>query len=331
MLLAVSSGCYGASRSDDEAGGSGQGGAASGGRSGNGGRSAGGAAGTSATAGSSSGGLAGAGGSPSSGGFAGSAGASAGAAGAAGVGEVPVDVGPPQQGSCTPPCQLMLEAGSDLPGVSATLTYDFGSGTAVVTAGQGNGVISFSYETNQYGYGAWSSGSWWFAFTEPEAYANDSHSLEQDTLMTAQMENPSTGQVLLVVFSFGDQTVRIHQVRVPDCDAAMSAVCTPVQDCSAVEGDTVGDTTATCASACGTSMTSCTAGCISSDEGMSFACATCYAEFVACSAANCVDWCPGGGGNGCMVCQTDAGCHLEFMACSGLDYMPHGTLTLPLQ
>jgi hypothetical protein len=78
----------------------------------------------------------------------------------------------------------------------------------------------------------------------------------------------------------------------------------------------------------------CTAQCIASGVGLSVACADCYASFVACTRTMCPGpyECPTPrmAGSGCLRCQVDKGCHSAFMACSGLDYTPLGTLLLPL-
>ncbi len=119
----------------------------------------------------------------------GAGGASSG--GSAGGGGLP-DVGIPQLGSCTVPCEIVLAQGGELPGASASLSYDFATGSATVAAAGPLSVLGFTFETNQYGYSVWASGEWWFAFVLNEVYTNASYSLQQYNVMTAQMENPST-------------------------------------------------------------------------------------------------------------------------------------------
>jgi hypothetical protein len=56
-------------------------------------------------------------------------------------------------------------------------------------------------------------------------------------------------------------------------------------------------------------------------------CGGCYDGIDACTAAYCAEDCAEDlAGNGCLRCQTDAGCHLEFMECSGLDFIPWNSL-----
>jgi hypothetical protein len=69
---------------------------------------------------------------------------------------------------------------------------------------------------------------------------------------------------------------------------------------------------------------------VSAAEKLSAECSGCYADFLSCVSMGCATECPGQGGNACMTCETDHDCHSAFMACSGLDHMPRGTLTWPL-
>jgi len=53
------------------------------------------------------------------------------------------------------------------------------------------------------------------------------------------------------------------------------------------------------------------------------ACLDCYAGIAECTQSACAKDCAEDlAGNGCLVCQTEAGCHTEFMECSGLNFMP---------
>jgi hypothetical protein len=238
-----------------------------------------------------------------------------------------------QPGQCIAPCELALGPSDNLPGKSAVVLYDFQSNTATLTSdAQTNAtsqwVIGFSYESEaDRGYGAWITGPWWFAFTDPLEYVEGTHSMKQDLEITSQVVNPSTNQILRVVYSFGVESVRIHAIGVPDCDAAASGACASPLDCVAVESGTLRTRAETCSASCNGGV-ECTATCVSEGAALSPACSTCYAEFLACATSGCPGVCPGTG-DACMDCETEHDCHLGFMACSGLDYMPRGTLTWP--
>ena len=62
--------------------------------------------------------------------------------------------------------------------------------------------------------------------------------------------------------------------------------------------------------------------------GTSIGCAACYSTFETCVNDACYADCPGQGGNVCMSCEVE-NCHTAFLECSGLEYMPRGTLTWP--
>jgi hypothetical protein len=241
----------------------------------------------------------------------------------------------PAQGQCVAPCELALGPADNLPGDSAVLVYDFETDTATVTSdpavnAASDWVIGFSYEADpEHGYGSWSTGGWWFAFTEPLEYVEGTYSMRQDVEITSQMVNPLTDQILRVVYSFGDRTVRVHSAVVPDCDAATAGACASPADCKLVEEGMLRATAASCSGTCG-GAADCVSGCVAEAESVSLGCSGCYADFLACVSAACPTECPGSGGNDCMTCETDAACHATFMACSGLDYMPRGTLTWPL-
>jgi hypothetical protein len=300
-------------------------------------------AGTGSSAGS--GAVAGSGGTGAAAGQGSGAAEAGGAAGAmesnlGGADDVPGAAGqatsPPLQGSCTAPCELELGPTDNLPGDSAVVLYDFATNTATVTsdpaANAASGwVIGFSYEEDpQRGYGAWSTGSWWFAFTEPLEYVEGTNSMQQNVEVTSQLVNPTTDQILRVVYSFGDHSVRVHAIGVPDCDAAPSGACASPGDCALVEAGTLRMATEACAISCGSEGEPCIARCIADDEELSLECSACYGAFLTCVDTGCPLDCPGEGGSYCMACETAADCHTAFMACSGLDYMPRGTLTWPL-
>ncbi|HEX5100553.1 MAG TPA: hypothetical protein VFV94_13685 [Polyangiaceae bacterium] len=339
------SGASGGSAGKTQAGGTGKAGTggAKGDTGGNGnggsaGKAVGGSAGTSGSGGASGGG-----------GVSGQAGSGMGGIGRAGDGGTPEmpggsggnggepshDVGPPQQGSCTAPCQLELAPTGDLPGDSAVLVYDFETGTATLTSDADTSVtsdwvIGFSFETDpQHGYGAWGRNQWWFAFTKPLVYVDGTYSMAQDVDMTSQMINPETDQTLLVTYSYGEHTVRILDVRVPACSDAQGGACTGAADCPAVEGGILRADAEVCERDCNASA-SCETTCLAEDGGISAGCAGCYVEFLDCVTTECTgNGCPSQGGNACMNCEVEH-CSDAFMSCSGLDYMPRGTLTWPL-
>lgn len=361
-------GCSGKSSGDDDDGGeagasggsAGTAQAGGGGRAGTGGAKGGaGGTGNGGSAGKAAGGSAGTGGSDAasgSGGASGGGGASgqggsglggtAGRAGDGGTPEMPGgsggnggepshDVGPPQEGSCTAPCQLELAPTGDLPGDSAVLVYDFETGTATLTSDAetsttSDWVIGFSFETDpQHGYGAWGRNQWWFAFTKPLVYVDGTYSMAQDVEITSQMINPQTDQILLITYSYGEHTVRIHDVRVPACGDAPGGACTSAADCPAVEGGILRADAEVCERDCNASA-SCETTCLAGDGGISTGCAACYVEFLDCVTTECTgNGCPSQGGNACMNCEVER-CSDAFMSCSGLDYMPRGTLTWPL-
>jgi hypothetical protein len=294
-------------------------------------------AGSPASAGTSGGGTnaAGASGAAGAGMGGGPAGHGGQGAGGMGLGGVPVDVGAPQMGQCTAPCQLDLEATGDLPGKSAVVVYDFDTNTAVVSSDtdvslNSEWAIGFTFEDDpQHGYGSWTRNDWWFAYTEPLAYVDGTYSMKQGELITSELINPKTNRILRIVYSYGDQTVNVHEVRVPSCSTATVGMCASPADCGPVEAGTVRAATEACDASCGAAA-GCVPNCVVTDQKISLGCANCYADFLRCVTIGCPDACPSQGGNACMSCETDAGCHDSFMACSGLDYMPRGTLTWPL-
>jgi hypothetical protein len=308
-----------------ETGGSGEvggGTGASGGTHGDGGSPTGGSDGKggSATGGTDSGGGSPTGGSDGDGGsVAGGSGGTGGVAtgGSDGTGgypgvptieEIPIVEG---IGQCEPPCGITLENNDAYVGGAegASLLFDFEAGEVTLRNDPENAtatqqtVMMFTWEPGDYGFGIWTTGPFWFVFTENYEY-DYGYSVWTDVQMRSQLTNPDTGDTVIVIYSFdAEHAVRIHEARVPRCDPNGSGPCQNPDDCPHVESGAT--------------------------ELLSSACSACYERIVACSAANCADTCPGQGGNACMMCETDAGCHTEFMQCSGLDYMPPATLTLP--
>jgi hypothetical protein len=310
-----------------------------------GGADAGGEAGAGALAGAGGAGGAGAGGAGAGGAGAGGAGAGgAGAGGIAGTGPggtggvvIVPDPGPPVTGSCAAPCELVLEEHEGLPSEGAkgaVLVYDFETGEAELTSDAATyeaheWVFGFTYETNQYGYGTWVTSPWWFVWADPYEYDEGGYSLRQDFQMTAQIVNTVIDKTLVVVFSLGQETARVHAVWEPNCNWATEGACASPADCSLVHAGTLRAAADACATECGSVDTACVASCIASDQGLSSACSGCYAEFEACVVESCSSDCPGQGGNVCMSCEVE-NCRAAFMTCSGLDHVPPNILTLPL-
>jgi hypothetical protein len=160
-------------------------------------------------------------------------------------------------------------------------------------------AVRYTWEDNQYGHGSSASRLWW-VWTEGLEY--EGYSVVTDSLIQAQLVEPNTGETVLVGYSHGDGLVRVHWVRIPTCTEGAGA-CRNTADCSAVDTGDFG--------------------------ALGGACGACYAAARACSAEHCADMCPGGGGNACLSCEVEAGCHTDFMACSGLDYVPTNVLTYP--
>jgi hypothetical protein len=310
--------------------------------SGAGGADAGGEAGVGALAGVAGTGAGGAGAGGAGAGGAGAGGAGAGGiagTGPGGTGGVVIvpDPGPPVTGSCAAPCELVLEEHEGLPSEGAkgaVLVYDFETGEAELTSDGATyeaheWVFGFTYETNQYGYGTWVTSPWWFVWADPYEYDEGGYSLRQDFQMTAQIVNTVIDKTLVVVFSLGQETARVHAVWEPNCNWATEGACASPADCSLVHAGTLRAAADACAAECGSVDTACVSSCIASDQGLSSACSGCYAEFEACVVESCSSDCPGQGGNVCMSCEVE-NCRAAFMTCSGLDHVPPNILTLPL-
>lgn len=222
-----------------------------------------------------------------------------------GFAEIPLTAG---IGSCTPPCAITLQSNEDESNLAdqAFLYVDFAAPSVTLSnedATSATGYeMRFSYEDNQYGHASWASGLWW-VWSEGERFDGpDDYSEAEDRVFTAQLGSASTGGTLLIAYSHGPGIARVHWARIPTCTPA-TGVCENTSDCSAVNTGQVGE--------------------------LGAACSACYEAVRTCSQTHCSEQCPGQGGNVCMNCEVDAGCHTAFMECSGLDYMPMNSLTLP--
>jgi hypothetical protein len=281
-------------------------------------------------------------------GGAGAGGAGAGGAGAGGIsgggpggtGGVMLDPdpGPPVTGSCAAPCEIVLEEHAGLPSEGAkgaVLVYDFETGESELTSDVAvydahEWVLSFTLENNHYGYGVWVSTPWSFVFADPYEYDEGGYSLRQDFQMTVQLVNTDTDQGVMVVFSLGEETARVHAVWEPNCNWATSGACASPGDCGLVHGGSLRPAAEACASECvAASVTTCISDCIASGQGLSPGCSDCYADYMECVSSSCSEDCPGQGGNVCMSCEVE-NCRTAFMSCSGLDHIPTNILTLPL-
>lgn len=309
-------------------------GAETGGTGGMSGSGSAGVAGTDA-GGAGAGGAAGEGGSAQAG--AGQGGVSGDGPGGTGGALIVPDPGPPVTGSCEAPCEVVLEEHEGLPSEGAkgaVLVYDFETGEASLTSDAATydaheWVLGFTFETNQYGYGTWVSTPWWFIWADPYEYDEGGYSLRQDFQMTTQIVNTQTDKSLIVVFSLGDETARVHGVWEPNCNWATAGACASPADCSLVHGGTLRPAADACAVECGAADTACVSSCVASAQGLSEGCSDCYAEYEACVSSSCAEDCPGQGGNACMTCEVQ-NCRVAFMTCSGLDHIPPNILTLPL-
>jgi hypothetical protein len=221
----------------------------------------------------------------------------------------------PLVGACAAPCSASLQTNAEYTSLQAingaTLFYDSTTGQLTLrnnpdqAASTATPLLIFTYSSTE-GYSVWTHGNVWFAFTENYDYSTDyaGYSLQLNHVVTADMVDATTGQMYIIKFSLQVNSVAIAEARLASCNATQGTTCQNATDCPNV-----------------------TSGQIPS---LSSACAACYTAFNACSATYCATDCPGQGGNACMMCQTDNGCHTDFMQCSGLDYMPRGTLTLPV-
>lgn len=318
-------------------GGSGGGGTTggSGGAIGGSGGALGGSAGTDTggAAGSDTGGTSGAAGADTGGA------AGAGGAGGTGHGEWGStgrsEPGAATSGSCAVPCALEFEAHADYVGgtTGATLFYDPAQGgSATLRADPTSGapgeevLLIFTYEDNDYGNGVWVRASRWFIFVEPYEYEYG-YSLQENVVMTAQLVDADTHQLMMIAFEFGDRTVGVHEVWEPGCAPGAAGACGNEADCPIVDSGVGRPAADACLESCSDDA-NCPSACISTETGLSSACADCYQQYSACVAAGCSDTCPGQGGNACMLCEVDT-CREAFQACSGLDHVPPGLLTYP--
>jgi hypothetical protein len=274
-------------------------------------------------------------------------GGSAGTGGAGGIGTTT----PLTTGSCTAPCGLKLGT-TPLPGSSPTsqgalLYFNVDTGVATLkdapdpSGTAGEILLGFEFEsaTNSssldHGYSIYSQGNnLWSEWVEPYQYDTKvgPYSVAQFVLMTEELVDVQSNKLIVAKYYLADQGVVVQSVGVPTCTAG-SGSCQTANSCPIVNSGAAGDSATTCDKSCSGAAT-CAAQCVATASGLPVACADCYARFAACTRSNCTGEyeCPTPrlAGNGCLRCQVDKGCHHDFMACSGLDYMPLGTFLLPL-
>ncbi len=253
-------------------------------------------------------------------------------------------------GSCTAPCGLKFGT-TPLPGSSATsqgalLYYNFDTGVATLedapegTGTTGKAILMFEFESandssHDRGYSIYTQGNnLWDEFTEPYQYDTTvgPYSVAQFVLMTDELVDVASNTLLVAKYYLADHGVVIQSIAVPSCTTGAGA-CQSATSCPIVDSGAAGSPSATCDASC-SGADACAAQCVADATGLPLACADCYARFVACSRTKCPGQyeCPTPrlAGNGCLRCEVDQGCHHDFMACSGLDYMPLGTFVLPL-
>jgi hypothetical protein len=116
------------------------------------------------------------------------------------------------------------------------------------------------------------------------------------------------------------------------CDATQKGTCQNDMDCPFVVDGSARKTAQACGQECvlsGSTDENCGRDCIlnGSDAGspaikgidMSSECAQCYADIVACTAANCLGQClQAPDSAACKTCQEEKGCRSAFDDCSGL-------------
>ena len=160
-------------------------------------------------------------------------------------------------------------------------------------------VVMLTYDSSGYDM-------WFRAYSEPIDIENDHYDQAWKMLpfdpARVQINELSSDTPVNAVVSFGDHEVYVHAVYIPKCHDTGDGVCENGSDCPPInDGVTYPETAA---------------------------CQACYDQYAACSEENCPIECPSTG-NGCKICEVNAGCNTEFMACSGLDYLPPGTINLP--
>jgi hypothetical protein len=103
------------------------------------------------------------------------------------------------------------------------------------------------------------------------------------------------------------------------CDASVDGVCQNATDCPFVVDGTARLTAGTCGQGCIGKAANCSRDCITMMLEMTSECASCYADTVNCTIANCLAECVGDPeADTCKQCQVDKGCRADFDACSGL-------------
>jgi hypothetical protein len=105
------------------------------------------------------------------------------------------------------------------------------------------------------------------------------------------------------------------------CAPAEDTTCQNATDCDFVVDGTARTTAQTCGKeqCLASKDEDCARDCILESLEMTSECATCYADFVNCTIANCVAACIADpDSDGCRECQETEGCRPTFDTCSGL-------------
>jgi hypothetical protein len=104
------------------------------------------------------------------------------------------------------------------------------------------------------------------------------------------------------------------------CTPSEATTCQNETDCPFVIDGTARTEAQTCGKGClGSTEENCARDCITMELSMTDECASCYADFVNCTIANCVGECLADpNSDECHTCQEDEGCRPDFDTCSGL-------------
>ena len=104
-----------------------------------------------------------------------------------------------------------------------------------------------------------------------------------------------------------------------------AGACTNADDGALLATEELRDAVTAAATDCGIGclgeddVGACSVACLVAGTGLTVGCSACYAGMVGCSKDNCLAEClQDPSGDACATCQTDAGCFIDFYACSGL-------------
>jgi hypothetical protein len=149
------------------------------------------------------------------------AGGNVGSGGAEGTGSTEVAIDP--DGVCSPPCGVVLK---EVPPVevmtfpqgafvatlfhdTATRAFELRAGTTSPEAGEIL-VMTFTWESNQYGYGEWVQNYWTFVSFEPDVDVGG-YSRPEAVEFTAVVEDPTIDARVQVRFSYVNRSLLVHE------------------------------------------------------------------------------------------------------------------------